>query len=302
MTRGSTDRPEVAGLIYGCAAYGAWGLLPIFWKAGAHIPTHEILAHRMLWSAITIGVVISFQRRWSTLGPVLRSRRSLALLSVSTTVIAGNWLLYIWAVNAGFVLETSLGYFINPLLSVVLGIVFLKESLRRLQWLAVGLATVGVLFMTLSYGQLPWIALGLAASFGTYGLVRKIAPVGAQLGLALESFTLALPSLAFLAYLEQQQTGAWGIGGPSNWMYLAATGPFTFLPLLWFNEGAKRLRLSTIGILQYIAPTIQLLLAVFLYGEPFTGIHLVTFGLIWTALAVFTLEGVWQERRVRRGG
>ncbi len=183
-----------------------------------------------------------------------------------------------------------------------MGIVFLKESLRRLQWLAVGLAAAGVLFMTLSYGQLPWIALGLAASFGTYGLVRKIAPVGALLGLALESFSLALPSLAFLAYLELQQTGAWGSGGPGGWIYLAATGPFTFLPLLWFNEGAKRLRLSTIGLLQYIAPTIQLLLAVFVYGEPFTGIHLVTFSLIWTALAIFTVEGVWQERRMRRRG
>ena len=131
VTSGSADRPEAAGLIYGCAAYGAWDLLPIFWKAGSHIPAHEILAHRMFWSAITIGVIIGLQRRWSTVGPVLRSRRSLALLSVSTVVIAANWLLYIWAVNSGFILETSLGYFINPLLSVVIGIVFLKESLRR---------------------------------------------------------------------------------------------------------------------------------------------------------------------------
>ncbi len=299
MSRPSEQQEQLKGLAWATTAFAAWGLLPIFWKLLDQVPAFEILNHRILWSAVWVGLLVTVRSRWGEVGQALRSRRTLAMISASTLILACNWLLFIWAVNSGYVLEVSLGYFINPIFSVLLGILFLRERLRRPQYLAVGLAAAGVLFLTLYYGQFPWIGIGLAFTFGIYGLVRKTAPVDALLGLALETLALALPSIAYLTWLESAQASSWS-GDPVTLMLLAAAGPATSLPLLWFALGARRLRLTTMGLLQYIGPSIQFVLAVFVFRERFTSAHLIAFSLVWTALAIFSLEALWTERLTRR--
>ncbi|HSR53733.1 MAG TPA: EamA family transporter RarD [Acidobacteriota bacterium] len=295
----SRRSPTTAGILYGGGAFLLWGILPAFWKLLESVPALEILSHRVLWSAIFGALLISYKARWSEIRQALRSKRVMTALSASTLIIGTNWLVFIWAVNNGYLLETSLGYFMNPLLSVVLGIVFLRERLSRLQGLSVLLAALAVIYLTLDYGEFPWVSVVLALTFAVYGLVRKTAPVGALMGLGLETFLLGLPALAYLGWLEWQGTGAFGGGGSLAWL-LAAAGPATFIPLLFFNEGAKRLPLSTVGLLQYLAPTMHFLLAVFAYGEAFTSAHLVTFSLIWTALVLFSFEMLRLERTRRR--
>ena len=267
-----------------------WGLFPVYFKLVASVPAAEVLAHRIVWSVLIAALLITALGRWRAVLAVLADRRTLATLALSAAAISVNWLVFIWAVGHDRVLESSLGYFINPLVSVALGVVVLGERLRRVQWLAVGLAALGVAWQVASVGSLPWVALTLAASFGGYGLLRKVVRADSLTGLFVETALLAPVALAALLALGLAGGGAFrGTGVALDWT-LAASGVVTAAPLLLFVAGARRIRLSTLGLLQYLVPTGHLLLAVFAYGEPFALSRLVTFGLIWTALALITWD------------
>lgn len=283
------------GVAAAAAAYFWWGLFPIFWKLLEGVPSIELMAHRIVWCALTMLIFLSVggqARFWRGI-----SRRVLLQLACSAMLIAVNWWVYIWAVTNGKIVESSLGYFINPLVSVMLGVVVFRERLHPRQWLAVAIAGSGVAYLTVQAGAPPWIALALAFSFGLYGLVRKVAVVDAPRGLALESIWLLAPAVVVLAMLHARGDGHFGGEGVRTDLLLLATGPLTAAPLLLFALGARRIPLSLIGILQYIAPTLQFLTGVFLYGEPFTHTQLIGFGLIWTALAVYALDGLVRYAR-----
>ncbi|HSH02306.1 MAG TPA: EamA family transporter RarD [Anaerolineae bacterium] len=284
------------GIISAALAYFFWGLFPIYWKLLQHVPAVEILSHRMSWSLIFVLLLLAYQNHWNWVKPTAKQPRVLLTYLLSASLLALNWGLYIWGVNAGFILETSLGYFINPLVSVVLGVFFLGETLRRGQWVAVATATTGVIYLTIQYGQLPWIALTLAFSFGIYGYIRKTAALSSLEGLTLETAWLFLPAVGYLIYLELNGQAAFGHVDTTTTLLLALAGAVTAIPLLLFAQGARLIPLSMIGILQYMAPTIQFLLGVFVYGEKFGPDRLVGFSLVWAALAIYTAEG-WQHRQ-----
>lgn len=275
----------------------AWGLLPVYWKALGTVPPMEILCHRVVWSAGFLWLVTLVLGGWTEVRRALASPRLRGALFLGSLLIGGNWFLYIWAVNAERVLETSLGYYMNPLVNVLLGRAFFGERLRRGQLLAVALAAAGVLNLTLGYGRFPWIAVVLAVSFAAYGAVRKAARVAAVSGLLLETTALLPPALGYLVWVGSTGAGAFGTAGFGVTALLVGAGLATSLPLLGFAHGVGRLRLTTVGVLQFIAPTIAFCLGVFRYGEPFTRAHLVTFACIWTGVAVFALEGVATARR-----
>ena len=278
------------GILYALGAYITWGFFPFYWKLLAGVPALQLLGHRILWSFITLIAILLIARQWKTIQKAL-NRRVLTIYSVAAVLIAINWLTYVWAVGQGFIIETSLGYFINPLLSVLLGVIFLRERLRPLQWLPIGLATLGVLYLTFAYGSLPWVALTLAVSFGFYGLVKKNAPLDSLPGLTMETGILFLPALGFLLYSEFSGTGAFLHTTPLLNLMLLGAGPVTILPLLLFASAAKRIPLTMIGVLQYVNPTIQFLLGTFVYKEPFDHHRLIGFGIVWLALILFVLEG-----------
>jgi len=286
------------GILLATGAYLIWGLSPIYWKAVGSVPAGQQLAHRILWCALMLGALLSFQRRWPEARAVLRSRRVIWMLLVSTALIATNWLTYLWAVATERILEASLGYFINPLVTVLLGMMFLRERLRRSQGVALALATVGVVILTVRLGLVPWISLVLAFSFGFYSLVRKEVQAGPEVGLFVETLLLAPFMVVVLLRAEAAGAGAFGHAGLPMDLLLVAAGAITAVPLLLFTHGARRLPLSTVGFLQYLAPCLQFLLAVAVYGEPFTPSHLAAFLFIWTALAVFTWDS-WQRGRKR---
>jgi chloramphenicol-sensitive protein RarD len=271
-------------------AYLMWGFFPVYWKLIQAAPAPQILAHRIVWSFVLLAGVITLRKDWGVIRQAASNRRSLLAFFIAACLLAVNWLTYIWGVNAGYVIETSLGYFINPLVSVMLGMIFLREKLRPWQWLPVTLATAGVLYLTFSYGQLPWIALVLAFTFGLYGLAKKIAPLGSLHGLTLETSLLALPALGYLLFAESQGVGALGHTGWSVGILLVLTGAVTSIPLLLFGSAARLIPLTTIGLMQYIAPTCQFLLGVWVYHEPFSRNSLIGFSLIWVALAIFWIE------------
>ena len=285
------------GALYALCAFLAWGFNPVYFKAVAEVPVVEIVAHRILWALLLVAMVVSIGRQWPAVARALFDRRAMTALVASTVLLSSNWGLYVWAVAHERILETSIGYFINPMVSVLLGVVFLGERLNRVQMVAVALAVAGVAYLTLNYGQAPWIALYLAGSFGLYGLIRKIAPVNAIGGLFIETLILAPLALGYLVWLHVTGAGSFGRESIGFDVLLIASGPVTALPLLWFSAAARRLNLSTVGFFQYIAPSTQFLLAVFVYGEPFTPAHAVTFPLIWTALAIFTADAVRRQRR-----
>ena len=287
------------GILYAGLAYLLWGLLPVYWKALQHVPATEILGHRMVWSLGFVLLLLAVRRHWGWVKTAVSTPRTLFTFIASGTLLAINWLTYIWGVNAGFVVETSLGYFINPLVSVLLGVFFLRERLRIGQWTAVFIAFVGVVYLTVIYGQLPWIALTLAFSFGMYGLLRKTAVLNSVEGLSMETAVLFPFAFGYLIYLQGAGQAVFGHATWTTSLLLAATGVVTAVPLLLFAAGARRINLSTIGLLQYIAPTIQFLLGVFLYGEPFSMQQLIGFSLIWLALFVYSMEGVRNGRKVR---
>jgi chloramphenicol-sensitive protein RarD len=286
------------GILYAIGAYLLWGVLPVYWKVLEVVPPLQILGHRFVWSLAFLAALLFVRKEIPNFKQSVAAPRTLLIYALSACLLAVNWLTYIWGVNAGFIVETSLGYYINPLLSVLLGVIFLGEKLRPLQWVPIGLAGAGVLYLAVSYGALPWIALVLALSFSLYGLVKKTAPLNSLYGLSLETAIMFIPAIAYLLYVERLGTGAFGRLGATNTVLLALTGVITALPLLMFGSAARRINLSTLGILQYIAPTCQFLLGVLVYGEPFTHARLVGFGIVWVALAIFWLEGAMEQRRV----
>lgn len=278
------------GLLAAVAAYFLWGLFPIYWKWLEHVPALQIMSHRIVWCALFVcGYLFLTQGRvWLA----QLNRRLMLMLACSALLISINWWLYIWAVNGGHIVETSLGYFINPLVSVLLGVAILRERLNAWQWLSVGVAGLGVAYLTLQSGKLPWIALVLAFSFGGYGLIRKLAVVPAIPGLAVESSLLLLPALAVLIGFELAGSGSFAHIDLRTDALLVMAGAVTALPLICFAYGARRIPLTLIGVLQYLAPTIQLLVGVFLYGEPFTQAQAIGFGCIWGALAIYAGDGL----------
>lgn len=288
-----------AGVAYGLAAYLFWGLVPVYFKAIASVPPFEVLAHRILWSVPLLVILLARRRDRGAALAALRSRRTLMTLALTTVLVAANWLTFIWAVSHNQLMAASLGYFINPLLNVALGFVFLHERLRPWQYGAVLLAAVGVAYTTVVRGQLPLVALALAASFGLYGLLRKTARVDALVGLTVETALLWPASLVYVFVLSVGDRSPFG-RSVSLTLLLLAAGVITAVPLLWFTHAARRLRLATLGFMQYLAPSGQFLLAVAAYGEPFDGTHAVTFACIWSALAIYSLDAVRQAQRVNR--
>ncbi len=297
----ASPRPSDASLVgvasaLGC--FGVWGMFPIYFKALGHVPALEVLAHRVLWSAVLLVGLILAQGQWPALRAEFRNLRRLCFYLVTALLISGNWLLYIWAVQHGRILEASLGYYINPLVNVLLGVLFLRERLNPRQWSAVALAAAGVLILVVGHGVLPWISLTLAFSFGGYGLLRKKAGHAATLGLCVETVLLAPLALLFLVALAALGAGALGARNGQTDLLLLIAGPVTVAPLLLFLQATRLLRLSTVGLIQYLTPTLQFLLAVALYREPFTSIHLVAFGCIWLALALYSADA-WFGHRPR---
>ena len=280
-------RQHGLGLLYGFLAYGLWGVFPVYFKALAGVSAVEVLAHRVTWAFPMLAALVLRERHGRDIVRALTTRRTLLTLLATTALIAINWLVYIYSVATGRILESSLGYFINPLVNVAMGVVLLHERLTVAKRVAVALAGAGVLWLTLGVGALPWISLTLAFSFATYGLLRKLVPVGALVGLTIETMLLFPAAVAWLAWAETHGTAAFLQRGVRMDLLLVLAGPLTAIPLLWFTGAARRLPLSTLGFLQYLAPSLQFLLAVFVYGEPLDGARLVAFGLIWAALAVF---------------
>jgi chloramphenicol-sensitive protein RarD len=285
------------GLLSAIGAYTLWGILPVYWKSIRAVPALEVVCHRTVWSLVFLLVLLLWRRRWEWLQQAIRDRVTLITFLVTTSLLGLNWFVYIWAVNAGHIVDASLGYFINPLISVLLGMVFLGERLRPWQWAAIGLAFGGVVFLTLGYGAFPWIALTLATSFGLYGLLRKTAALGSTEGLSLEMAILSIPCLAYLITLEITGTASFGHTEAMTSILLALTGVITAFPLIMFAYAARQVTLATVGILQYIAPTLQFLLGVLVYGETFTRARLLGYGAIWVALLVYSAEGLIQGQR-----
>ena len=279
------------GIFYALGAYALWGLFPIYWKWLQDVPAIQVIGHRIGWSFIMLIIVILATGQWKKIRSVL-TRRVLGIYLVSGLLLSANWLIYVWGVNAGHIVDASLGYFINPLFSVLLGVIFLRERLRLSQWLPIGLAAMGVIYLTWSYGSLPWIALSLAFTFGFYGLVKKAAPLGSLYGLTLETGLVFLPALGYLIFAESTGQGAFGHSGSVSTLLMVGSGLVTIVPLLMFASAARRIPLTMIGIMQYIAPTLQFLIGVLIYKEPFTSSRLIGFSMVWLALIIFWVEGV----------
>lgn len=288
------------GMWVAVGAYVLWGVMPLYWHLLKAVPSLQIVLHRIAWSALFVGAYLLWRDGRGWLRRTLAGPRLGWMLALSGVLIAFNWGLYIWAVNAGHVVETALGYFINPLLNVLIGVLFLRERLRPLQWLSVAVAATGVLWLAVRYGQVPWIALALAASFGLYGVVRKLAHVDAVAGLGVESAYLFLPAIALLAWTEAHGGGGFGAGyGAAASALLVLGGIVTALPLVGFAYAVRRIPLATVGLLQYIAPTLQFLIGVLVFREPFDRERLVGFACIWLALAIFAADGLLRARRGR---
>ncbi len=286
------------GLAITAFTFTLWGLVPVYWHLLQAVPSQQIIAHRIIWSTVLVVAWLLLSAGTGWWKQIAAQKRALPTLALSSVAIAFNWGLYIWAINAGHVIETSLGYFINPLVSVVLGVVVLKERLRGLQWLAVGCAALGVAWLTYDAGTPPWIALGLACSFGLYGLLRKLISVDPVAGLGAESLYLFLPAIGFAVWSENGHGGGFFSGwGWKNDALLILGGAVTALPLIGFAYGVKRIPLSLVGILQYIAPSLGLLLGVFFFREPFDTAKAIGFAAIWTGLLLFIGDSVWRSRR-----
>ncbi len=298
MTSVSSSAETRTGFAFAISAFLLWGLSPAFWKLLGSVPSKELLAHRVLWCALLMIPVLALGRQISDLRSLLGRPKTLATLLLTTTLIGCNWFFYIWAVATDRILHASLGYFINPLVNILLGMLFLGESLRPKQKVSVVIAALGVSLMTWKLGHLPWISLVLAVTFGFYGLLRKTVDATPEQGLVLETWLLSPIALLYLASLhgEGGPGGAWGHQGWTIDLLLVLTGAITAAPLLCFTHGARRLSLSMVGILQYIAPSCQFLLAVVVYGEPFGKVQLAAFVLIWIALGLFTVDAFRASR------
>ena len=295
-------RPTVStiGIWSALGAYICWGLFPIYWKFLSATPAPILLCHRVVWSCVVLLLVLGLTGQLKDLWRSLRQRKLLAVYALAAVLIAANWLTFVWAVNNKFIVETSLGYFINPLLNVVVGYLFFSERLRKMQWIALVIATSGVIFLTWSYGTVPWIALILASTFGLYGVVKKLAPLNAILGLSLETLILLIPAVIYLsvaANVYQQAIGGKTIPG---WALLAGTGVVTTIPLVLFATAAQRIPLVLVGLFQYIAPSLQFSIGVLVYNEAFTRERQIGFSIVWFALILFAIENFYYQSTVRR--
>ncbi|MFD7429347.1 EamA family transporter RarD [Streptomyces sp. NPDC059818] len=287
------------GLLSGFAAYGLWGLVPLFWPLLKPSGAVEILAHRMVWSLGVVGIALLALRRWSWIGALLRQPRKLALITVAAIVISVNWGLYIWSVNHGHVVEASLGYFINPLVTIAMGVLLLGERLRPVQWVAVGTGVASVLVLAIGYGQPPWISLVLACSFATYGLMKKKVNMGGLESLAAETAVVFVPALGYLLWLGARGESTFLSGGAGHGALLASTGVVTALPLILFGAAAIRVPLSTLGLLQYLAPVFQFILGIVYFHEAMPPERWAGFGLVWLALTLLTWDALRTSRRTR---
>ncbi len=283
-----TNSAAATGLLYGLLAYLVWGFFPVYFKALEGVPALQVVSHRIVWSLAFLLLLIVAKGKWREVGETLRDRKAMLILATTALLIATNWLVFIVAVGHAQVLQSSLGYFITPFVSVLLGFTFLKERLKRMQLISLLLAAIGVLLLTVQYGRVPWVALTLAATFGSYGLLRKVVSVDSLTGLTVETILLSPLALGYLLWVNGQGTGAYLHGRLTTDLLLMAVGVVTAVPLLLFASAARRLRLATIGFLQYLTPTLHFLLAVVVYGEPFTARHLVSFLFIWAGLACYS--------------
>jgi chloramphenicol-sensitive protein RarD len=288
------------GVGAGLGAYVLWGVFPLYFPLLEPAGGLEIVAHRVAWSLLFIGLLLTVRRGWAQVRATVADRRTVLVLTAAAVLIAVNWLVYVYAVNSGHVVEASLGYFINPLVSVVLGVAVFRERLRRLQWVAVGIAVLAVAVLTVDYGHPPWIALALATSFGLYGLMKKLVRVEAAPGLFVETAVVFLPAIAVIGLLEGRGEAAFGHAGAVQALLLASSGLATAVPLLLFAAATRRVPLSTVGLLQYVTPLMQLSIGVFVYSEPMPAARLAGFAIVWAALAVFTVDTVRQARATRR--
>lgn len=284
------------GIWSAIGAYALWGLFPVYFKWLASVPALELIGHRIVWSCLMLCGVIVATGQWRAFREHALQLRVIRAYVLAAVLISGNWLVYVWAVNSGFIIEASLGYFINPLISVLMAVVLLHERLRRWQWVSVSLAILGVVYLTFIHGSLPWIALALAFTFAFYGLIKKKSPLGALFGLTLETGILLLPALVYLLVLEGDGRGAFQHSSTLIDVLLVGCGLVTAVPLLLFASAAQRIPLALLGVLQYIGPTLQFLLAILIYHEPFTLDKLIGFAIIWTALLIFAIEGLLARR------
>jgi len=284
------------GIWYAIGAYTTWGLFPFYWKMLKHVPALQLIGHRIIWSFLFLIVFILFIRRRPGFRSTVFTWNVLRVYCIAAVLIGVNWLTYVWAVNTGHIVEASLGYFINPLLSVLIGVLFLHEHLRPRQWISIGLAAAGVLFLAIVHGSIPWIALLLASTFALYGFVKKIAPLGSLNGLTLETGILLIPALLYLFICDNNGTGAFLHAGTMSDILLAGAGIVTTIPLLMFASAARRIQLSLIGILQYISPTLQFLIGVLVFHETFTFIQFIGYSIVWTALILFGIESFFAYR------
>lgn len=284
------------GIGNGLGAYILWGFFPIYWKLLQEVSALQVIGHRISWSFLLLAGVILLSRQWQQFRSAALAPQVIGIYAIAGVLLSVNWLIYVWGVNSGFIVETSLGYFINPLVSVLLGVLFLRERLRVMQWIAVGLAAAGVVYLTLTYGRPPWIALSLALSFGIYGLVKKLAPLGSLYGLTLETALVFPLALIYLIFVQSAGTGAFLHQGALTDLFLIGTGVVTSIPLLMFASAARQIPLTMIGVLQYIAPTLQFIIGVFVYQEPFDQSRLIGFSLVWLALLIFWVENYLAHR------
>ena len=285
------------GVLFGIVAYTLWGLLPLYWKALKSVPAFEILCHRTAWSFLFLLAILCIRKNWKWLKTIKTHPKTRWTFLATAMLLGCNWLTYIWAVNSGYIVESSLGYFINPIVNILLGVIILKERLRPWQWIAAGLATAGVIYLTVVYGRLPWIALVLAFSFGFYGLLRKTAHLGSLEGLSLETLAMFIPAIVYILIVEIQGDGQLTHGNMTTILLLAGTGIATATPLLFFASAARRVQYSTVGLLQYIAPTLQFSIGVLIYHEAFNQSRLIGFSVIWLALIIYTVDSLVNSKK-----
>jgi chloramphenicol-sensitive protein RarD len=283
------------GILYGIGAYAFWGFFPIYWKFLHNINALQLISHRIIWSFVLLMFIIFFTKQWTDFRAAAVPR-ILRVYLIAALLIGFNWTMYVWAVNQNYIVETSLGYFINPLISVLLGVIFLKERLRVAQWIPVILAALGVTYLTFTYGRLPYIALSLAFTFGLYGLVKKLSPLGSLFGLTVETGILFIPAVAYLVFADVNGEGAFLHMGLTSDILMMGAGVVTTIPLLMFASAARLIPLWVVGLLQYIAPTLQFLIGVFIYKEPFSHDQLIGFGIVWIALVIFLVENYLASR------
>lgn len=302
MTSTAEHTPAQArGAFAATLCYFLWGLVPLYWRLLVSVHPIELIAHRHIWSLLLLLVIVALQRGFGAIGQALNSWRAFGLNALGAVLLTNNWLVYVWGVNTGHVIETSLGYFLVPLVNIATGRFILHEHMRRAQWFAIGLAVAGVVWMIVQLGRPPWIALILAGTWGSYSLLRKRSPLPAVTGLAIETLLLAPIALAYLIWREHAGAGALGHADLHIQLLLVVSGVVTAIPLLLFAYGARRIRLSTLGLLQYVAPTVQFMLGIWVFHEPFSSTRTLSFGLIWAALAVYTADNLLAQRRLRVG-